>query len=169
MFSDLKTETKITFEKLNQVFSSFKEEQINIIPYEGSWTAGQVGEHIVKSISNLPKFFNHTIEVTTRPADEHCKFIIDLFLDFNSKMNAPEFILPLEKYHDKGKLLESFKLLEQQMLDAIETLDLTMTCKSFEFPGVGYLTRLEWLTFFIVHTKRHTHQLNTIYGVLNNL
>lgn len=30
-----------TYSKLSDVFSSFSEEEVNIVPFEGSWTGGQ--------------------------------------------------------------------------------------------------------------------------------
>ena len=43
-------ETLRDFENTNvellQLFSSFNQEQINVVPFEGSWTAGQLAEHL---------------------------------------------------------------------------------------------------------------------------
>jgi len=168
MKTTLVTEISQTMDELIQVFSSFHQQQIDTIPFEKSWTAGQVAEHIIKSISNLPEFFDKDIVPTTgRSFDANVGTIRNIFLDFTTKMQSPPFILPQASHHHKEAILQSFDTLKMQMINAASTLNLTMTCKSFELPGIGFLTRLEWLNFFIVHTQRHTNQLKNIYAVLN--
>jgi DinB superfamily len=169
MNTDLITSIKQTMEELQKVFSSFTQQQIDKVPFEGSWTAGQVSEHIIKSIGNLPEFFNsNTVPTNERPFDAHVATLQHIFLDFNTKMQSPEFILPQATHHDKEAMLESFSSLKEQMINAAETSDITLTCKNFEMPGIGFLTRFEWLNFFVVHTQRHTHQVKNIYTALNS-
>jgi DinB superfamily len=168
MNTALVTSVKQTMDELQKLFSSFTQQQVDIVPFEGSWTAGQVAEHIIKSIGNLPAFFNsNTVTTNDRPFDGNVATLQHIFLDFSTKMQSPPFILPEATQHDKETILESFSNLKSQMITAAETLDLTLTCKSFEMPGIGYLTRFEWLHFFMVHTKRHTHQLGKIFAALN--
>ena len=50
---ELQSDVNKTFTELAEIISSFNEDQINLIPFEGSWTAGQVGEHIILSLSDL--------------------------------------------------------------------------------------------------------------------
>jgi hypothetical protein len=83
-------------------------------------------------------------------------------------MQSPDFIVPVATHHDKTAMLESFNQLKTQMINAAEALDLTVTCNSLEMPGLGFLTRLEWLNFFVVHTQRHTRQLKNICEILNS-
>lgn len=169
MNTALITSIKEIMEELQKVFSSFTQQQVDVVPFKGSWTAGQVAEHIIKSIGNLPEFLNsNTVPTNDRPFDANVSTLQHIFLDFNIKMQSPEFILPVAPQHEKGEILEAFSTMQTQMITAAETLDLTLTCKSFEMPGLGFLTRMEWLNFFTVHTQRHTHQLKNIYKVLNS-
>lgn len=168
MKTTLIAEISQTMDELIKIFSSYDQKQLDITPFEGSWTAGQVAEHIIKSISNLPEFLNtNTTATTDRPFDAHVATIRNIFLDFNTKMQSPGSIIPVAIHHDKTATLESFSSIKMQMINAAATLDLTPTCKSFEMPGLGFLTRREWLNFFIVHTKRHTNQLKNICKILN--
>jgi len=162
----LQDEINETFDQLAEVFSAFGSDQIDIVPFEGSWTAGQVGEHVMRSLSNIQAFLNGDTSATSRPYDEKSAILRNAFLDFNSKMQSPDFILPRETIHSKERLLKSFDDARQQMLQIAGTSDLTVTCNSFEMPGLGFLTRMEWLTFYIVHTRRHVHQLNNIRRAL---
>lgn len=168
MKTTLITEIDQTMDELIQTFSSFSQEQIDRVPFEGSWTGGEVAEHITKSIIGLPQLFAHqTVPTTGRNFDAKVAAIRDLFLDFSTKMKSPDFILPQEKYHDKQKMLDTFDQIKMQTINAASAMDLTLTCQLAEFPGMGFLTVYEWLNFAIVHTKRHTQQLQGIAKALN--
>lgn len=155
-------------DELIQTFSSFSQELIDKLPFEGSWTAGEVAEHITKSIIDLPQLFAHkTVPTTDRKIDAKVAAIRDLFLDFSTKMKSPDLILPQEKYHDKQKMLATFDQIKTQTINAASAMDLSLTCLLAEFPGMGFLTVYEWLNFAIVHTKRHTNQMKGIAKALN--
>jgi hypothetical protein len=83
-------------------------------------------------------------------------------LDFDSKLSSPAFIIPAEKNYDKDFIISRFLLIRAKIAEAAEKSDLTMTCMSFPFPGIGELTRFEILDFIDVHTRRHTYQLQNI-------
>lgn len=168
MKTTLIAEINETMDELMQTFSAFSQEQIDKLPFEGGWTAGEVAEHITKSIIGLPQLFAHqTVPTTGRNFDAKVAAIRDLFLDFSTKMKSPDFILPQEKYHDKQKMLATFDQIKTQTTNAVSAIDLTLTCQLAEFPGMGFLTVYEWLNFAIVHTKRHTHQMKGIAKALN--
>jgi hypothetical protein len=163
------TDISQAMDDLISTFSAFEQQEIDTVPFEGSWTAGQVAEHIIKSISNLPEFFStNTAPTTDRSPDINVAPIRNLFLDFSTKMQSPDFIVPTKPHHDKAEVLQSFDTLKTHMINAASTLDLTVTCRSFEMPGLGFLTRIEWLNFFVVHTMRHTQQLKNIYQRLKD-
>jgi hypothetical protein len=162
----LETELSQTFSELIDEFSSIPEEAINIVPFEGSWTAGQLAEHIFKSTARLPEMLNQESEPTNRPPDEKVERIKSIFLDFSKKMQAPPSVLPAAAPHEKATLLHGFQETKLALIQAARELDLTEICKVYEFPTLGYFTRLEWLTFSVVHTKRHVEQLKRIHQAL---
>jgi len=155
-----------TFSELEKTVSSFPEEQINVIPFENSWTAGQVAEHIVKALGGAARTLNGKTEISDRDPGEKIKAINDLFLDFTTKMKSPDFILPGNESHTKNELLPAIDKLKKEIL-GLTDLDLSVLCLGFELPGFGKFTRLEWIHFFLAHTQRHTHQLKNIYSILN--
>lgn len=159
-------EIKKTFAELIHVFSKISTHHIDVIPFEGSWTAGQVAEHIVKAVSGMPGLLNAQVEPVNRPYDEQVSGLKKVFLDFSVKMKSPEFIVPTETKHDQADLLKTFLQLEEEMEAAATTLGLTLLCKATKFPGGDYLTRFEWISFALVHTQRHIHQLQRILDFL---
>lgn len=151
---------KVTSELL-EILSSLDQEHLNRIPSHGGWTAAQIGEHLLKSYA-VVKTLNGTTKPTQRPADKKIKSIKNLFLDFNVKMESPEFIVPSPDPIDKETLLTSLEKRVKQILEVIDTKDLTVTCEDYAIPEYGEFTRLEWVYFCLYHTQRHVHQLNQL-------
>lgn len=148
------------------ILSKFEPEQINVIPFEGSWTAGQLAQHMVKANSGFANILRGPVKDTERKPDEIIPKIKNDFLNFNIKMTAPDFLVPEAKNYDKNELVSGLKNIRESVVDATETLDLTKTCMAFELPVYGYLTRQETVAFVTCHTLRHTHQLKNIYQKL---
>lgn len=145
------------------ILAAFEPEQINVVPFEGSWTPGQVGEHILMAEGGIPETLLGPTSYTDRPIDEHVPLLKSIFLDFEAKYKSPEFIIPSPGPHDQEKLLTTFREQRAEIKRIAAEEDLTVTCTSFAFPQVGELTRWEWLQFALCHSKRHTHQLRNIF------
>jgi uncharacterized damage-inducible protein DinB len=156
-----------TTQNLLQTISLFDQTQFNQIPYKGGWTAGQVAEHIFKSESGIPIVLNGDNKQTSRPPDQNIEQIKNSFLDFTSKMKSPDFILPTEDKKSREELFENLKINRAKIINIANSIDLSKTYYMFPFPGIGEMTGLEWLTFAICHSKRHTRQMKNIHEVLN--
>ena len=89
---ELQSEINKTFSELGEIISSFDEDQFNLIPFEGSWTAGQVTQHVTLSISGFEKIMNGSIAETERSPDALKQKIKEIFLDFTTKIKSPDFI-----------------------------------------------------------------------------
>jgi hypothetical protein len=152
-----------TFEQLYKTLSSFSNKELNTVPYEGSWTAGQVIQHLILASSDYPKMCSGPTETTTRKPDEKVKDIETLFLNFDIKMQSPEFIMPLDKKYDKNSLTLSLQKIEEELLHVSETYDLKLICLDSEIPSFGKFTIYEWINFSLIHIQRHIKQLNTIF------
>jgi hypothetical protein len=145
--------------KLLHLLSSFDQEQLNAIPFEGSWTPAQVGHHLYKSYKGLPQLLQAPAKPTERDPAQNAERIKKDFSDLQTKMKAPEFVVPELKIYDREMLLKNLQNTLTSIAETAQSLDLTKTCTAFSFPVYGELTRLEWLYFVIYHTKRHHHQL----------
>jgi hypothetical protein len=143
----------------------FSEEQLNIVPFEGSWTGGQVGEHLLKSAGVVETIYGRTAPTTDRAPDEKIP-MLRMFLDFSIKMKSPDFILPSDGFHARQPLIDQLQKDWERLGEAVGTLDLSETCLDFEMPNVGHMTRLEWISFYVYHSKRHLHQLRNILARL---
>lgn len=150
--------------ELTRLVNAVDPKDTDRIPFEGSWTAGQLLEHIDKSIG--PKILSGNTVLVDRPADEKVALIKSIFLDFSTKFEAPDFIVPTETVHDKDVLLDSLVSKYDELIHAAQTMNLQEECQDFEVPGMGKFTRHEWIAFYIAHTQRHLHQLTNINTVL---
>jgi hypothetical protein len=169
MKTTLQTNIVETFKNLNEIHSKFSEAELNTVPYQGSWTAGQTTQHILKACSGYAALFLGKTEKTNRKPDLYIKDIEDLFLNFNIKMNSPDYLLPeITDYNKNEQTLELLNK-ESDLLTLAEIHDLTLTCLDFQVPGFEKFTILEWISFALIHTQRHTHQLNTIYKMLTKI
>src|ERR1051326_4648869 len=98
-----------TTKELLQLLSSFDQEQINTVPFEGSWAAAQVGEHLRKSYARLPVILVNGVKPTERDPAQHIEEIKKIFLDFNTKLKSPEFIIPENKTYNKQQLISELQ------------------------------------------------------------
>jgi len=165
---EIASEIETTTNELAQLVASFTPEQVNTIPFENSWTPGQVVDHILKSVASITKTINGTTRPTDRNPVEKKEMIEGVFLNFTKKLNSPDFIIPPKADHDKKDLVQAITTAMAKVMQASQKLDLSATCVDFELPGMGKLTRLEWTWFIVYHTKRHIHQLKNIFQKINN-
>ena len=163
----MKNEIINTFEhgaaKLLNVLSKFPDEKFNEVPFDGSWTAAQVADHISRSQRNIPKLLAGNTSATDRDAQEKRELMKNIFLDLNTKMSAPEFILPSEEPLLKQEVIEGLSAEKTQIISAFNIADLSLLCTDFSLPGMGMMTGAEWAWFIIYHMQRHIHQLENIY------
>lgn len=144
---------------LLQALSRFTEANIDRVPFEGSWSGGQVAEHLLLSCS--PEGLYGPVQPTERDPDEKIALIKGIFLDFDAKYSSPGFIIPRQQHHEQAALVQQLTANWQVIEKAAGTLDLTASV-SFDLPGFGILTRLELVYLMVYHTQRHTRQLNHI-------
>jgi DinB superfamily len=160
-------EANETLLALENAFSKFDTLLLNKVPFEGSWTAGQLAEHLVLSNSGFLQVINGPVGETDKPADLMVETIKKDFLNFDVKYDSPKEIYPEDKTYNPSELLENLRQIRAGISEAAGNLDLTKTCSAYEMPGYGFLTRLEAVYFVIYHTQRHIHQLKNIYSGLN--
>lgn len=162
MATEIETELATTREAFLQALSLFNQDNFNTVPFEGSWTPGQVAEHVFKSVDGTPALLKADAKPTERDPALHVPNLRAMFLDFETKMKSPPFILPSDAPKDLASLIKALDDRLTAIIEATKTIDLTLTIANFEFPGSGPVTRLELVNFVSVHTQRHAHQLKEI-------
>jgi len=155
------SQVKAATDELIKLLTSLSETALNTRPFEGSWTAAQLGDHLLKSYG-VGRILEAPVKPTEREPNEKVELIRKVMLNFDTKMNAPEFIVPSDDPIDKTILLNSLQNVSSKIFQIAEHLDLSATCTGFALPELGELTRSEWLHFILYHTQRHNNQLKNI-------
>jgi hypothetical protein len=152
-----------TLAQLIQLLSKFDQQQLNTVPFEDSWTAGQLAKHMIMSDGGFVDMINGPVKETQRKVDEMASKIKTDFLNFDIKMSSPDFIAPQLIDYKKDEVIDSLNKIKYDLNKSFDTIDLTKTCTAFELPVYGFLTRLEAVYFIIYHTQRHIHQLQKMH------
>ena len=146
-----------------QHVASFSDDTMNEAPVPGSWTAAQVSEHVTLSNSDIADQLSKPGKICERAADAGVERIRSIFLNFDKKLNAPEFIVPSAIPRTRKEVMEQLQ----------HSIDKLMTVARREDPFqlvqhriFGELTRLETIHFVIYHTQRHIHQLEKIQAII---
>ena len=167
MTNDISEQLDITSASLQEALTSFLGEHFNKIFSAGSWSAGQVSEHIYKFISGVLLQMKAPTVPTSRDPYEKQKALRDTFLDFTVKFQSPEFVLPGNAPVNKQDIREKLLTVFDKIANTIKTEDISLTTTGFELPGFGPTTRAEWIWFGIYHTQRHIRQLRNLHADLN--
>jgi hypothetical protein len=156
------TQLRTALDETLELLSGFTEADLNKIPYEGSWTAAQVCRHLEKSQTGMDKLLHTSTEASGRSADEKAEGLREMFLNFETKMKSPDFILPEDRHYTHEELRVPLRDIRNKTLNALETAHLEQFAplpKGHPFYG---LTKLEMVHFMAYHTTRHNHQLKKI-------
>jgi len=153
------------YDSFISVLGQFSDDEINIVPFEGSWTPGQVTTHIINATGGIP---DKNTSSAIRSYDEKVKPIESIFMNFDKKLKSPDFVLPGDGPFVKSELIHQLQTLKARHIEKILNTDPTALCLDFEFPFIGTMTRYEWFKFIIAHSKRHLFQLNNILESVHN-
>jgi len=163
--TDLLDQIDETVSELIELMSLLDEDDVNTIPYQDSWTAGQLFEHITKSTESLARAMQKEGTPTERDPGEHIDNLKRIFLDFSTKLKSPDFIVPLEGLYEKSVSIQKLGSSFQHLRDSARSADLTVVIKG---TPLGDSTKWEILHFVLYHTQRHLHQMKKIYDALKN-
>src|SRR6478609_9479143 len=99
MEKELLAQIDSTEAALLDAFGSLSQQELNTVPFEGSWTPGQLSEHLEKSYG-VDTLYAETADTTRDPASMIAP-IKAIFLDFSTKMESPDFIYPRGDHYEK--------------------------------------------------------------------
>ena len=150
---------ELTTSCLLEMVDEFSQEDINKIPFEKSWTAAQVAEHVIRSNIGIVKTLRQSGKAVSRPVDEGVQRLKNLFLNFENKLQSPQFILPTRDIYDKEWVISHLK---NSILELKQITTAVNHYEAIDHPVFGEITKHELLHFVIYHTQRHIHQLTNI-------
>jgi hypothetical protein len=153
-----------TVVQLLEQMDSLNEDKVNVVPYPGSWTAAQLFRHVIKSTRGMTK----AMEMPGKPADRdpgaRIPDLKNAFLDFSTKLQSPEFIVPEPGPYEKEAIMEDLKTSFEKFKKLVQVTDLSGFIEGLP---LGPITKLEVLHFVLFHTTRYLHQMHKIVDALN--
>ncbi|MBS1575954.1 MAG: DinB family protein [Bacteroidetes bacterium] len=147
------------------LISSFNQIELNSVPFEGSWTAAQVGIHILKSNQSIIQALTMEAQPVDRSPDERVEELKSVFLNFNKKLKSPDFILPAPGNYKKEKLVKDINESMDELRAMAKKVSLSGAIRHTAF---GDITKLELVHFVVYHIRRHSLQLKKILDTLKN-
>ena len=168
MHEKLIEEMRITGRALADALAPFRTGNFNRVPFPGSWTAGQVAEHVLKAESGMEDLLTAETHPAGRDPEQFIPMIRESFLDLTKKYKSAPGIMPSEAPKDWDDITRRLDDNRQRVarLLADADLDLGQCCELAAFPGVGLLTGYEWLCVMNTHTLRHVQQLHRIREII---
>lgn len=140
--------------------------KFNKIRVPGEWSPAQITDHIAKSLAGMNIALRGETKACDRDPATFLQILRDSLLNYDAKYNSPETLLPATDPQEKEVLISKLKYNFDKLKKAALTLAPEDICLAFEFPQIGYLTRLEIFRFAVWHTQRHMHQLkNTCHDL----
>lgn len=153
-----------TGSQLEELLSSLDDNELNIVPYEGSWTAGMLYRHITKVIGGMAGALQMPAKPAGRNTDERVPQLKKTFLDFSIKMKAPDMAVPEEAVYQKNDLRDK---LDASLKNFKEVAGKQNPDELVTGLPLGDITKQEILHFTLYHTQRHLHQMQKIVDALH--
>ncbi len=138
-------------------------DKINTVPYKDSWTAAQLLRHVTKSTVAMAKGMDAPGKPPEREPDARVAELEKVFLDFSTKLNAPDFIVPEEGTYEKDRSMQELKTAFDKLKENANKADLNTLLEGLP---LGPITKLEILHFSLYHTQRHLQQMKRIVEAL---
>lgn len=157
--SHLQQQLTEAFDHFIKPFSGLSNETVNDKPKQGSWTIGQLAQHVVLATSGVP---DGSTKPANRKMDQLEQEIIATFTNQEVKFTSPEPLEPEKKQYDRDQLLKQLERNKLTLINVLKEKELSELCLDMELPVWGYLTRYEWIKLITYHTERHVRQLEKL-------
>lgn len=149
-------------EQYSKRLQDLSEEELNTVPFPESWTVAEVVNHITKANDNSFLFLKGIIP--ERPADERVLELKNVLLDYELKMESPDFILPDKRKFTKKESIEGIQKVFYELNIHLENSELSELI--LHDSPLGSITKWEIANFIVFHSQRHLHQIEKIINSL---
>jgi hypothetical protein len=159
----------VSTKHLSETIDVFNDTNFNQVPFEGSWTAAQVSEHVLKSLDRINQMVLAPTRYTTRNPEQFVIALREMMENFSMKAKSASNLLPGSDPVTKTDIQNRLQQRRDGLFCSIRDLDLSETCIGFEFPGIGHLTRFELISFGDFNMLRHIQQIKNIHKTVGNI
>lgn len=157
---ELFQEIEITVLQFFDMVSMLDNNRLNKIPFEDSWTAGQLCNHVLKSTVGIVQAMKIDGKPTNRNSSEKIAELKNIFLDFSNKFQSPDEIVPDNGPYEKQKIVDDLTKCLTDLNFYSSNTDLN---EEVDGGPLGPITKYELLHFVLYHSQRHLRQMKRIY------
>lgn len=104
--------------------------------------------------------------IPERPVDERVLELKNILLDYELKMESPNFILPDDRKFTKKESIEGIQKVFSELIIHLGNTELSELI-DHDSP-LGSITKWEIANFIMFHSQRHLHQIENIVKSLKN-
>jgi DinB superfamily len=144
---------------LVQLLQSVEERHFNQKPDTDKWSIAQVADHIRLSNNSVAKALALKGTPVDRNPAERVDELRKMFLDFQTKYQSPDFIVPTRDIYDPELLLKDLQASIRRIRERMYEDDLD---ELINHPAFGDISKFEILHFVLYHTQRHLRQIKEI-------
>lgn len=159
---NLVADLQLNTSHLTGELAEFPEEKFDKQPGQGQWSAAMIAEHLLVVEHLVNKVLEGNVKPVDRDPGEKIGMIEGAFRDYEKKYPAGDAILPRKKINDRDRLIREIGKNRKHLQKILLKEDLGLLCTDYKHFGFGYLTRMEWACFNILHTERHLHQMRKL-------
>lgn len=131
------------------------------------WSIAECAEHITISEDFI---FGVVTKLMKSPADpsrrEQTKgkdeVVLRAVVDRSQKIQAPEPIVPANRWPDRQVLIDHFKQSRDATLDYVRSTPDDLRDHFGPHPAMGMLDAYQWILLLSAHTQRHTAQIDEV-------
>lgn len=156
-----------TRDKFLKSVEGLSEAQWNYKAAPDKWSVAECAEHIAASETLIRDAVTKSLAApATKDALKQKKvtdeMIVTMVPDRSRKFNAPEPLVPTNRFGGPAAAVESFKKEREETLRLAASGDKDFRKYAAPHPAFGMLDAHEWLLFLSAHTERHTLQIEEV-------
>jgi hypothetical protein len=153
-----------TWKELGELAKAAPAKDINKVPFTDSWTVGQLITHVTKSNRAIRQGLEMPGKLAERNPESGISKLKKMFLDFETKYQSPDFIVPEDTVYEKDAVIGVL----EKSIDTIRNSDAIRHLNEIiSLPIFGEISKVELFHFVLYHTQRHVHQLKNILAAMH--
>ena len=151
------------WEEMLDLAKSTATKDMNRVPFTDSWTVAQLITHVTKSNRAIGQGMQMPGKLAERNPESGISKLKKMFLDFDTKYQSPDFILPEDTVYEKEAVIREL----EKSIDTIRNSEAKQhLTEIISLPVFGEISKVELFHFVLYHTQRHIHQLQKILMAL---
>jgi uncharacterized damage-inducible protein DinB len=156
---EIKQNLKETRDDLLEMIKDLSEEQLNKRKDPGSWSIGQVCQHLSKTEELYVIAIRRGLKSNEDSTVEHKP--LEFLLDRSNKWEAPDIARPTDEIWRAEEIIGKLDQSRERLLELLDTVEdpSVLSRRHFTHPVFKEMLLLEWVRSLYLHEQRHMEQI----------